>query len=112
MKRVLFDENLPRPLKRELPDIDAQTVVEAGWSGTRNGALLHLAQSRFDVFLTADRNLPHQQNVAGLAIGIVVLAIGSIKFDDLQPIASRIVDAIRAVGPGEVLYVKPDPSGG
>ncbi len=108
MKRVLFDENLPRPLKRELPGVQARTVVEAGWAGTRNGALLRIAQAEFDVLLTADRNLPHQQNVAGLEIGIVVLAIGSIKFDDLKPLAPRILEAIHAVRPGEVVYVRPE----
>jgi len=33
-----------------------------GWSGKENGQLLRLAADSFDVLLTADRNLEHQQN--------------------------------------------------
>jgi hypothetical protein len=32
-------------------------VQEAGWSGKRNGELLTLAQSKFDVLVTLDTNL-------------------------------------------------------
>ena len=34
-----------------------RTVIESGWSGLKNGALLALAEVEFDVFLTVDQNL-------------------------------------------------------
>jgi hypothetical protein len=85
--------------------------VEAGWSGIKNGELLRRAEVAFDVFLTADRNLRFQQNVAKLEMGVVVLAIGSTKLRDLQPFVSDISEALSAVTPGEVLIVPqaPDP---
>ncbi len=107
MKRVLFDEHLPRLLKRDLPGLDVRTVAEAGWAGTKNGRLLQLAEAEFDVFLTADRNLPHQQMLSGLALGVVVLAAGSTKLNDLRVLAPSILEAIIAVQPGQVLYVPP-----
>ena len=58
--RILIDECLPRKLKRELPEHDAQTVAEMGWSGTKNGALLRLMNGKFDVFITIDQNLKYQ----------------------------------------------------
>lgn len=106
MRRVLLDENLPRLLKRDLPDFDVLTVAEAGWAGTRNGRLLQLAAAEFDVFVTADRNLPHQQTLSTLAIGVVVLAAGSTKLDDLRPLAPAIQQAVASIPPGEVLYVR------
>ncbi|MCZ0937990.1 MAG: hypothetical protein OXJ55_05105 [Caldilineaceae bacterium] len=34
-----------------------------GWQGGENGELLQLAAARgFDALITADRNMPHQQN--------------------------------------------------
>lgn len=39
---------------------------QMGWSGTRNGPLLELAAPEFDVLLTADQNLEHQQDVRAL----------------------------------------------
>lgn len=59
--RVLLDEDVPRPLKRELAAHDVWTVVEMGWASTKNGILLsRAADAGFEIFLTADRNLPHQ----------------------------------------------------
>lgn len=69
MRRVLFDEDVPRPLRRDLPGFEIQTVVEAGWSGIKNGELLRRAETTFDVFLTADRNLQFQQNTSKLNLG-------------------------------------------
>jgi len=106
MRWVLFDEDVPRPLRRNLPGFDIQTVVEAGWAGTKNGELLRLAQTRFDVFLTADRNLPFQQNIAQLTLGVVVLALGTTKLDELIPHAASIIAAIDSVQPGSVELIE------
>ena len=105
MKRVLFDEDVPRPLRRDLPGFDIQTVVEAGWSGVKNGELLRRAGESFDVFLTADRNLAFQQDLSKLQFGVVVLAIGSTKLDDLRSVAERIATALAEVQPGQLLRV-------
>ena len=107
MKRVLLDENLPHLLKRELPGFHVSTVADAGWGGTKNGRLLRLAEGAFDVFLTADRNLPHQQTLTALDLGFVVLAAGSTKLRDLRAIAPLIRTAITEVQAGQVLYVPP-----
>jgi hypothetical protein len=50
-----------------------KTVVEMGWGGVKNGALLTLAAKEFDAFLTVDKNLPYQQNVANLPVAVIVL---------------------------------------
>ncbi len=59
--KVLLDECAPKYLKRVLTGHDVQTVQEIGWSGFENGDLLALAQTQFDVFITADKNLRYQQ---------------------------------------------------
>jgi hypothetical protein len=82
-------------------------VVEAGWAGVKNGQLLRLAEPHFDAFLTADRNLPFQQNIVGVNLGIVVLAVGSTKLNDLRGYASEIASALEAVAPGEVKWIEP-----
>ena len=38
--KVLLDECVTRKLKLHLPEFDAQTVVEMGWSGLKNGAFV------------------------------------------------------------------------
>jgi hypothetical protein len=76
-------------LKRELVGHDVKTAPEMGWASKRNGELLRLAVSRFDVFLTADRNLSYQQDVSAFDIAVVVLAARGNRLDDLRPSASR-----------------------
>jgi len=71
--RVLIDECLPRPLKSRLLGHDYRTVQEMGWDGVKNGQLLLLAESQFEVFLTGDKNLRYQQNLTERQIAIVLL---------------------------------------
>jgi hypothetical protein len=61
--RVLLDECHPRKLKFDVRADFVRTVPEMGWASIENGALLRLAESGFDVFLTRDRNLEYQQNL-------------------------------------------------
>jgi hypothetical protein len=69
VKRVLFDENLPRLLRRELPEFEVRTVQEEGWGSFRNGDLLRKAADTFDVLLTADRRMQYQQKLTTFQIG-------------------------------------------
>jgi len=72
--RVLFDQGTPVPLRRFLNSHAVTTVYEKGWSRTRNGDLLRLAdQEMFEVFITTDQHLKSQQNLTDRQIAIVVL---------------------------------------
>jgi hypothetical protein len=62
--KLLLDECVARDLKRDLTGHDVMTVVEAGYQGLKNGALLRVASSAYDAFITVDRNLPFQQNIS------------------------------------------------
>jgi hypothetical protein len=65
-----------------------------GWASKRNGELLALAVSRFDVFVTADRNLSYQQDVSAFDIAVVVLAARSNRLDDLRPLVPRLLEIL------------------
>lgn len=65
--RVLLDEHLDHRLKPWFDsDLEVATVHERGWGGKKNGELLELAQPEFDVLVTMDRGIEHQQNVTNL----------------------------------------------
>jgi hypothetical protein len=83
--RILLDESLPRTLRAELLEHSVKTVVEMGWSGIKNGELLRRAADRFDVFVTADQNLPYQQNLSALPVSVVVLAARTNRIEALRP---------------------------
>ena len=101
---MLLDECMPRKLRRELPGHHVRTVVEAGWSGLKNGALLRTAAAEFDVLLTVDTNLEHQQNRARLAMAVVVLLAHRNDVDLLRPLMSHVRDLLPSIEPGH-LYV-------
>lgn len=97
--RVLLDENLPRRLKQHLPlDWAVGTVVECGWSGKKNGELMQLAEQGFDCFLTMDRGLEYQQNLAGRTVSIVLLRAPSNRLADLLPLVPALEAAVKQAG--------------
>ncbi len=107
--RVLLDENLPRKLVGRLGgDVDATTVAKAGWRGKKNGALLRLAEKEFDAFVTTDKGIPHQQNVTGLDLAVVVLRARSNALEDLEPLMDDLGAALVAPTPGTVVRVPPE----
>ena len=106
--RVLLDESLPRTLVSHLSSVTAQTVYDRGWSGLQNGELLQRASESFDLFLTADQNLPFQQNLAGYGIRVVVLAAVTNRVADLAPLLARALLAARELEVGQVEVVRPE----
>ena len=104
--RLLLDECVPRPLKRELPGHEVSTVGEQGWSGKRNSELLKLVLAQgFEGFLTVDQNLEFQQNVAASGIAVVVVVARTNRLKELRPLAPAILDALSRVRKGEVARV-------
>lgn len=73
--KILLDENLPTKLKYDFGDnFEIQTVKGMGWLGKKNGELLGLAEfNDFDVFLTIDKNLKHQQSIYKCKITFIIL---------------------------------------
>ena len=106
MKRVLFDENMPRKLRREMPEVFVRTVQEEGWTGFENGNLLRRASATFDVLLTVDQRMRHQQNLAQFEIGVVVIETVDTTLRNLRRVLPDIQSAVENVTSGTVLIVK------
>ena len=101
--RVLLDECIPRKLKYSLPDHECRTVPEAGLAGQKNGALLDLAESAgFEIFVTMDKGLEYEQNLAGRSIAILILRAKSNRLADLLPLAPDILRTIKLARKGEI----------
>jgi predicted nuclease of predicted toxin-antitoxin system len=104
--RVLLDECIPRKLKSALPDHECHTVPEAGLAGQKNGILLSLAEAAgFDLFLTMDKGLQYQQNLAGRSIAILIIRARSNRLQDLLPHLEACRLIMSTIRPGEVIRV-------
>ena len=103
--RVLLDECLPRKLKHDVRADFVKTVPEMGWASIEKGALLRLAESEFDVFLTRDRNLEYQQNLGTFDLAVVVMVAPTNDIEDLRPLMDTVNEAIQIIKPAQVRYV-------
>ncbi|MCL4833007.1 MAG: DUF5615 family PIN-like protein [Caldilineaceae bacterium] len=99
--KILIDESLPRFTLQLVQEHEAYTVQYMGWTGIKNGALLRRAEGQFDVFLTADKNLRYQQNLADRTLAIVVFP--SNKLSVVKQLEMSLKQALTEVTPGVVV---------
>ena len=102
--RVLFDQGTPAPLRQLLLEHEVETAYERGWSVLQNGDLIAAAEAAgFTVFVTTDRNLKYQQNLATRRMAIVVLMTTS--WPRIKAASAPIVIAVNASFPGGYVEV-------
>ena len=102
--KILFDQGTPAPLRQHLAGHSVDTAFERGWSNLRNGELLQRAEEEgYELLLTTDQNLPHQQNLAGKRLAVLVLL--STAWPYIQLRADDIQAAIDRSAPGEYLEI-------
>jgi len=97
--RILLDESLPRDLAPMITGHAVSTVQAEGWSSVQNGKLLALAATKFDAFVTADRNLEFQQNLATLPLAVVVLIARKNRIQDIQPLLPELDRVLNHIAP-------------
>jgi predicted nuclease of predicted toxin-antitoxin system len=105
--KILLDECVPRPFKYSLAgeDWECLTASEAGFAGKKNGDLLKLAETTFDVFLTVDQGFEYQQNLSGRKIAILIVRSRSNRFVDVQDHADARIQALRSIQPGQLIRI-------
>ena len=92
---------MPRKLKGLFAgDVEVVTVQERGWDSLENGDLLAAARGEFDALLTTDRGIPHQQDLSGLGLAVIVLEAKSNRLKDLSPLMEEANAVLRQASPG------------
>ena len=106
--RILIDESLPVALASELVGYDVSTVRAERWLGYSNGALLRAAVRRgFEVIITADSAIRHQQNLADIGIAAVLLTHVRNRLADLRPLLPKIGEALANIRTGDLIEIRP-----
>lgn len=104
--RILIDECAPRRLRNEFPGHDVLTVREMGWSGKKNGELLKvMAAEAFEVLVTVDQNIRHQQNLKPAGVAVIVLVAPTNRLADLLPLMPSARAALVTIKPGDVVEI-------
>lgn len=99
-----MDECVPSPLVSLLGHHSCTTVQLKGWGGIKNGELLARAEGAFDLFITSDQSIQHQQNLKGLRISILELSTNDI--DRIRAAYSLIDEAIAEIRSGEYVRLR------
>ena len=69
---------------------------------TKNGSLLDLAESAgFEIFVTMDKGLEYEQNLAGRSIAILILRAKSNRLADLLPLVPDLLSTVTLARKGE-----------
>jgi predicted nuclease of predicted toxin-antitoxin system len=104
--RLLLDENLDWRLRRDLLDHQVESVSLIGWAGIENGELLRKAvEAGFEVLVTMDSNMLHQQNIGRHAIAVIALRAPSNRLADTRPLMPALLAMLPQVKPGTVMFL-------
>jgi hypothetical protein len=102
--KILFDQGTPAPLRRILVTHAVSTAFEMGWDRLENGKLLAVAEMSFDGFITTDKNLRYQQNLANRRLALLVLPTTS--WPEIQKHAGLVSSAVDALKPGDFIELE------
>ena len=102
--KVIFDHGTPRPLRNHLTGHAVDTAAEKGWSELSNGDLLeHAEKEGYEVLVTPDQNIRHQQNLIRRRIAVLVLR--SNRWPRIRPKVEEVAAALACIQAGEIKEV-------
>ena len=99
--RILFDECVPRTLRRSLANHYVRTAQQAGFAGYKNGQLIAAAEGEFGLLITTDKNLRYQQNLKTRKIAILLLPTNNRK--RVMAILDNILAAVNKIKPSQFI---------
>ena len=90
--KILLDENMPAKVNYNFGDAhEVRSVRDMQWLGKKNGELLGLAAfNGFDILITLDRNLRHQQNLDKVGLKFIIILAKNNKPETIQPFVEKI----------------------
>jgi predicted nuclease of predicted toxin-antitoxin system len=103
--RILLDESVPERLGDLLSPHECSSVRRQGWAGLKNGKLLAVASTQFDLLLTADKNMEFQQNLTTLPVAIVVMRARSNRLEALVELVPSLLRSLEHLQPRTLVKV-------
>ncbi len=102
---ILVDQSAPLPIRAFLEEHTVETVWQRRWDKLRDSELLRIAEdAAFEVFLTADKNIAHQQNSKISSLAVVVL--DNVQWSAVRRHIDRVITALNAAKPGTYVEVE------
>ena len=99
--KILFDNGVPRPLRRVLVGHVVTRTQDLGWERFDDGWLLRCAEAGCDALVRTDQNIPFQQNLSGHHLAILILT--NHKWPELRRDLPDVVAAVNALQRGTLV---------
>lgn len=97
---ILFDHGTPWPLRRYLSGHTIHRALQLGWDRVANGLLIAQAEGAgYELLITTDQNIWHQQNLTPRTIAILVLVDHNWPYN--QAGINAIVATVNEMEPGD-----------
>jgi hypothetical protein len=104
--KILLDDCPPLDFRHSFPGHDAHSAEWAGLKGKKNGELSRDAElAGYEVLLTVDQGIPHQQNLAGRKLSIIPIRSRTNQLEDLVPLVEAILNALETMAPGQIVPI-------
>ncbi len=106
--RILLDHCVAKRLRRLLAGHEVRTAYELGLAGVENGRLLARAAGDFDLVITLDQRIVHQQNLKALPVAVLVLVVPNNSWPVVRALAGLIMEAIPTIEPRTLTLLHSD----
>jgi hypothetical protein len=104
LSKIVLDEGAPEEIAWHLPNHEVQSVRQLGLKGTKNGKLLAAIEAGgFDAFISNDKRLEFDQNIARLWFAVLLLSTN--HWPTVRPHVSNIAKALESAKPGTITKV-------
>jgi len=106
--KILIDNCLDTRVARLFDGHDVTHAWKQGWRDYGNGRLLAAAAAAgFEVVVTIDKNIRHQQNLATLPTSVLELDVTSSRLGDVEGLAAFLGAAVRETARYRFVSLKP-----
>src|SRR5262249_24050174 len=104
---ILLDACVPQWLRNEFVDHTVITAQFAGVDQLSDTDLLATIEGRFDVLITLERRITHQQRLAGRTLAVIVLRVTDQTPEAFRALVPALLKACKEIKTGEVREVGP-----
>lgn len=95
--RILLDQNIPHNVRFDFgKEHEVFTAQKMGWAEKKNGELLGLMTfNAFEVLITVDKSLRHQQNLAKFPLIVILLSVRMNVHELIQPLIPQVLEILK-----------------
>lgn len=98
---------MPAPYRSRLVGHDVILASEEGWQELTNGKLLNAAEkAQYAALVTIDKGIAHQQNLAQLALSVILLETIDTRIAVLDRLVPEVLETHANLDAGKVYVLK------